>query len=49
MGRDFSRTWSLGEGDTNQEEIKGRQEEGKKTNSKVGIKDAQQGRFSHSI
>jgi hypothetical protein len=45
----FSWTWSLGEGDTKQEEIGGGQKEGKETNSKVWIKDVGEGRCPHSI
>ncbi len=45
----FSRTWNLGEGNTKQEEIGGGEKEGKETNLGVQIKNAKQGRCSHSI
>jgi hypothetical protein len=44
-----SRTCSLGEGDTEQEEIAGGQKEGKETSSRVWIKDVGQGKCSHLI
>jgi hypothetical protein len=52
MSQDFFRDlepWSLGEGNTKQEEIGRGGKEGKGTSLGIWIKDARQGRCSHSI